>query len=78
LPDKAHQHAGKQIAMPQVHQLPWRASAFQYTAEFVLLTRSLLNIRAKAELARGLKSARLFFSPEKSLNLPNIGVSAYH
>jgi hypothetical protein len=24
------QHAGKQIAMPQAHQLSWRASPFQY------------------------------------------------
>ena len=34
-------------------------------------------IRAKAEPARGFKSTRFFFGPEKSLNIPDIGVSAY-
>jgi hypothetical protein len=33
-------------------------------------------IRAKAELARGFNS-KSFFGPEKSLNIPNAGVSAY-
>jgi hypothetical protein len=70
-----HNMQGSRSPCPKLISFPGAPHLFNI---FVLLTCSLLNIRAKAELVCGFKSVRLFFRAEKRLNIPNIVVSAYH